>query len=68
MEHAFSTRRSTRHGRGLKPPISACSTDQLFELLTTAIATTNQVAQFIAELQSELVLRGEIPAEPFSVD
>lgn len=68
MEHAFSAGRKTRDGRGLKPPISVCSTNELFDLLTAAIATTNQVAQFIAELQSELVLRGEIPADPFSVD
>jgi hypothetical protein len=64
MEHApMSAVRTTRDWRGLKYQVSSCSTEELFNLLTNAIMTTNQVAKFIAEVQAELIVRGEIPSD-----
>ncbi len=68
MEHAHFTGRATRDWRGFNHHVSACSTEELFSLLTNAVTTTNQVARFIADVQLELVLRGEIPADPYSVE
>jgi len=68
MEHAPSSGQAGRDWRGINHQLSARSTDELFSLLSNAIATTNQVARFIADIQVELVLRGEIPADAYSVD
>ena len=68
MEHAPSHGRATRDWRGINQQLNARSTEELFSLLGHAITTTNQVAQFIAEIQLELIVRGEIPADPYSVD
>jgi hypothetical protein len=47
--------------------VSQCSTPELINLLTQSIATTNQVAKFIAEIKAELILRDEIPSDPTRV-
>jgi hypothetical protein len=68
MEYAhMSAVRTARDWRGLNYHVSSCSTEELLNLLTNAIMTTDQVAKFIAEVQAELVLRGEIPSDPYDV-
>src|SRR4051794_21195127 len=55
MEYAhMSAVWTARDWRGLKYHVSSCSTDELLNLLTNAIMTTDQVAKFIAEVQAEL--------------
>jgi len=63
----MSAVRTARDWRGLKYQVSSCSTEELLNLLTNAIMTTDQVAKFIAEVQAELVLRGEIPSDPYDL-
>ena len=58
------TARTLRDWRGIRYRVSQCSTPELINLLTQSIATTNQVAKFIAEVKAELILRGEIPSDP----
>ena len=55
---------TVRDWRGIKVPVGRCTTDELKHLLAEAVAATEHIAHFIAEVQAELASRGEIAPDP----
>ena len=53
-----------RDWRGIKVPVGRCTTDELNHMLAEAVAATDHIAHFIAEVQAELAARGEIAPDP----
>ena len=62
----MSAVRTTRDWRGHKYHVSSCSTEELLNLLTDAIMTTDQVAKFIAEVRPIGPARRD-PLRPYDV-
>lgn len=56
-----------RDWRGIKVHVSQCTTEELTNMLAHAVAETNHIARFIAEVQAELIAREEHPSDPGQV-
>ena len=61
----MTTPMTVRDWRGIKYQLDHCSTTELINLLAHAQHTHDQVANFLAEIQAELVQRGELVSDPF---
>jgi hypothetical protein len=54
---------TVRDWRGNKTQLSRCTVDELLGLLAQSIATGNQIARFISEIETELSVRQQTGAD-----